>query len=463
MLTSEQRAQITNVIFLMMENRSFDHMLGYLSLPNSGYSRWEQVEGVRQALASGYANLNPAGAPVAPYPLDPFWNSAYDPPHERDWVAKQLGTPSVPGRFPMNGFVEAYYAANGHAVEPGVSGYYGASEVAAFDFFARNFLVCDRWFASLPASTQPNRLMSLSGYTLRDYTGNAPDVTNQHLVYDWLEKRSVEWSVYSEGWPFVSVIPDRWWSVLTGSSFRGLAALNPATLPPVAFIEPRYTSEGVGTPDDDHWPTNIYRGQIFLHDVYTKLFGQGEASRKLWSGCVMIVTYDEHGGFFDHVTPLGIETPLPHGAQYTKPFATTGVRVPAFVISPFVKPGSVSSVNLDHTSLLKFLGRLFGADAQYEPWVDDREGVGSVDDVLDNFSNPAASPPTLDEGTLEHVRWMGARPAPAPAVDKSNHALAIEAAEREMWQKFPQELRQKNPELARRFERLPKPKPKASS
>lgn len=177
MLTDDQMSQIRNIIIVMMENRSFDHALGYLSLPDSGYSNWHKIEGVRQASAAGYTNLNPEGAPIAPHPIDTFWNAAQDPPHERDPISIQLGSPSARGVFPMNGFVQSYYEANRRVVEPNVVGYYPAEDVSTFDFFAKNFLVCDHWFSPLPASTQPNRLMALSGYTLRDFTGNLPDVT----------------------------------------------------------------------------------------------------------------------------------------------------------------------------------------------------------------------------------------------------------------------------------------------
>jgi phospholipase C len=241
MLNDDQRSKIRNVIIVIMENRSFDHMLGYLSQQASGYANWHAIEGVRQALAAGYVNRNPEGKPVAPESLDLFWNAAFDPPHERDPVGTQLGAPSAQGVFPMDGFVRSYYEANRNTVEPGVVGYYGPREVATFDFFAKNFLVCDHWFAPLPTSTQPNRLMSLSGYALRDYTSSVPDVADQNLVYDWLGGKA-PFAVYSEGHPFVCIIPARIPRVLSSGSFHNFDELDPASLPPVTFIEPRSSS-----------------------------------------------------------------------------------------------------------------------------------------------------------------------------------------------------------------------------
>ena len=229
MLSTEQLDKIHNVIVVMMENRSFDHAIGYLSLPDSGYANCHGIEGVRQALAQGYKNINPAGDPISPHPIDLFWNAAQDPPHERIPVSRQLGAPSAQGVFPMNGFVQSYYEVNGKVLEPNVVGYYQAEQVGTFDFFAKNFMVCDHWFAPLPTSAQPNRLMAIGGHALRDFTGNLPTVTDQHLVYDWLAEKQAAWGIYCDGNPFITVIPDRLRMVLS-SAVHTIPDLDPAAL-----------------------------------------------------------------------------------------------------------------------------------------------------------------------------------------------------------------------------------------
>jgi len=462
MLSAEHLDKIHNIIIVMMENRSFDHALGYLSLPESGYANWHRIEGVRQAIAQGYKNINPVGEAIGPHSIDLFWNAAQDPPHERKPVASQLGTPSAQGIFPMNGFVQSYYEVNGNVVEPNVVGYYQAEQVGTFDFFAKNFMVCDYWFAPIPTSTQPNRLMAMSGYALRDFTGNLPNVTDQNLVYDWLKERGIAWQIFCDGNPFITVIPNRLWMVLD-NEVRTIPELNPAALPQVTFIEPRYTNDiKTGAAQcDDHWPSGIHQGQLFLFRLYDALFNRGDDAKDLWSGCVMIILYDEHGGYFDHVSPLRIETAVPHGASYNIPFYSTGPRVPAFIISPFVRPGSVCSTNLDHTSILKFLGRKFG-NGSYQAWVDDRKGVGSVEDVFDNFDNPIPTPPKFGEVgnrlAMEHTQWLASRPAAAGPIGKSDNALATEAGARAIWQQQPLLFAKKFPDLAKFFERLPGPK-----
>jgi phospholipase C len=126
----------------------------------------------------------------------------------------------------------------------------------------------------------------------------------------------------------------------------------------------------------------------------------------------MIVDYDENGGFFDHVSPPLIPTKPQPNADWkdTSPFTSLGVRIPAYVISPFVKPGSVSHALLDHISVLKFIGEKFGKNGSYSPLVDARP-VQSLSTVL-TFDNPIADPPSAPalDGYL-----AGRAPAPTGA------------------------------------------------
>ena len=154
---------IDTIVYVMLENRSFDHLLGYLSLPPSGRA---DVEGLRadpawQARYGGrFAHLTDAGQKLVT-----------DPPHERPNIAVQLGAPAS-GVYPMNGFVQSCPAIDPVTQSPLVMGYYLAEDVPVADFFARQFTVCDHWFASLPAGTQPNRLMAMSGYSDIDVNGD---------------------------------------------------------------------------------------------------------------------------------------------------------------------------------------------------------------------------------------------------------------------------------------------------
>jgi len=385
---------IKTIVVVMMENRSFDHMLGYLSLAPYNW----QVEGLKNTPAwQDQASSVYGTSKYPPFLLtDPYDLIDADPPHERDQIATQMGT-AVNGVFPMNGFVINYANAKGAKPvnpdsQPPVMGYFTAEQVPVTDFFAQNFAICDHWFSSLPAGTQPNRLMAMSGFSKIDV--NQVPLPDQELVYDWLTKNKIRWRVYHEGMPFFAMmlpwIPD----LLTENHFRPLAQLYddvqnepPGEFPQVIFIEPTYTDcPHIGPSTDDHAPSAVKGGQEFLLEAYRCMTRVPD----VWKGTVMVVTYDEHGGFFDHVSPPALRTDPPPGALYKTGFDTLGVRVPSFVISPFVTPKTVFNQLLDHTSILKFIGQKFGNGGSYSDLVNQR-AVGSVLDVLSQ-SNPQPAP-----------------------------------------------------------------------
>lgn len=172
--------------------------------------------------------------------------------------------------------------------------------------------------------------------------------------------------------------------VLLDYNFRDLSRLvgdlqqeDDDSCPQVIFIEPRYTdAPHVLPPCDDHAPSPVSSGQEFLAQVYAAIASDLDG----WQETVMIVTYDEHGGFFDHVSPIALETKPPAGSGYAE-FTTSGVRFPGIIISPWVEPRAVYHGLLDHTSVLKFIGEVFGQGQGYSPEVDARP-VRSVSDVL---------------------------------------------------------------------------------
>jgi phospholipase C len=377
--------QIEHIFILMMENRSFDHMLGYLDASNPA------VMGIADAQRTGYANLFNA-TPYAPAPrTDP--TVPLDPLHEREDIRRQMRW--NPGDKMMTGFVADYATVSPAAPYP-AGQYYAAAQVPTMDFLAREFCVCDHWFACLPASTQPNRLMAMSGYALRDHTTNQL-LDDQDVAYDWLDAQGVSWRVYTEGFPFFALMPkiqrriiaDAW-----DNLFRGLVALDsdcrsPDTLPKVIFIEPQYTDGAEpDKADDDHPLTPITRGQDLLRRVYGAITG----NTQLWNKSILIITYDEHGGFFDHVEPLPLVTPHNHGESYI-PFTTTGVRVPAIIVSPFVAAGSSFSQPLDHTSILKMLADKYTPATPYSADVAARTTIHSAQGALTlTAARPGAAP-----------------------------------------------------------------------
>ena len=387
---------IDTFVIVMMENRSFDHMCGYLSLPDAGHM---PVDGLSNdpTWRAKFANDDRDGTPKEPYPLEPAIQNIADPPHEDVNIAVQIDTPTHDNASPiLGGFVKSYWNATPAPPHPSlVMGHYDKRAVPVYDFFARNFAICDHWFSSLPAGTQPNRLMAMSGEShIHQNVSDPLDFPEQRLVYDWMTavRGANSWCSYQwDGLPFFSLM-HRWWGrIIAGLNdptnlgvFRRYDAFKQQwqdgnAIPDVVFIEPKYTDDP--TPsfrprNDDHCPTGITEGQRFLADIYNTII----SNPRLWASTMMIVTYDEHGGFFDHVTPPAV--PAQAGEAHYK---TTGVRVPAFIISPYVKPGTVFSDVVDNTSILRLLADRFTPRKPYSPAVEARQQhFKPLSRILDN-------------------------------------------------------------------------------
>lgn len=391
---------IKTIIVVMMENRSFDHMLGYLSL--SPFNR-KDVDGLSNdpAWLAKFTNYD-SGQSIQPFlNTDPYdMPGDFDPPHERPNMAGNLGT--LQGNvYPMNGFVSSIpsLVSTKQDVRNLVMSYFGAEQVPMSNFFAQNFVVCDRWFSAIPAGTQPNRLMSMSGETMIDI--NHDVLPPQNLIYDWLTAHGVSWRVYHQGIPFFSMMLKWVPEILLNNHFRSFNDLaddlmnsSPDELPQVIFVEPTYQdAPHLGFSTDEHAPSGVSNGQEFLMQAYNAL-----VNSPFWQNALMIVDYDENGAFFDHVSPPMIPTDPQTGAVWQYPsslnpssFVSLGPRIPAYVISPFVKPGSIYHDILDHTSVLKLIGEKFDANGSYSPLVDTRK-VQSISAIL-NFDNPITNAP----------------------------------------------------------------------
>jgi len=349
----------------------------------------------------------------------------FDPPHERPYVAQHLGAPQN-GQYPMNGFPSAIpdTVSADPAVRRLVMSYFGAQQAPINDFFAKNFTICDRWFCSLPAGTQPNRLMAMSGQSMIEV--NQTPLPDQPLVYDWLNDHKVTWRVYHQGIPFFTMML-KWVSEILGDDhFRSFSDLEadlvntpPDKLPQVIFVEPTYgDAPHIGPSSDDHAPSGISDGQEFLMQVYNAVI-----SPSFWANALMVVSYDEHGGFFDHVSPPLIPTAPPQAGLYPQ-FDSLGVRVPGYLISPFVAQGAASHLLFDNTSILKLLGEKFDASGSYSPLVDAR-AVKSVADAL-AFDNPSPDPPPAPALNA----YLALRP-PAPPVTAPPPETALQQAFRD--------------------------------
>ena len=201
-------------------------------------------------------------------------------------------------------------------------------------------------------------------------------------------------------------------------------------MPSVIFVEPEYTDGPHLFPNDDHAPTSIHPGQLFLADLYRTLI----SNPARWAKTLLVVTYDEHGGFFDHVPPLNISTVIA-GTRVE----TTGVRVPAFIVSPYVRSGHVFGGALDHTSLLQLLDDRFLTGEGYSAAVNDRQR--HLDRILNALSDaPLAGPPPILAATPPIV--SGFMLPQVPTAPSTPNAQALHQAATRLARDHPQLLAQ---------------------
>jgi phospholipase C len=359
----------------MMENRSFDHMLGYLSLEGGR----EDIDGLKAGMANEYGGRS--------YPVHHLERTAFLPIEDPDHSGEATSVQIAGGD--MSGFVDSFAAklAQRGAADrnPGlVMGYYNAGDLPVYDHLAAEFCICDRWFCSVPGATWPNRLYAIAGRAdggRDDKPSGDPPLYNLPSFVRHLDAHDVSWRWYSfdpstlrcvdkhywlshwDHFAYVDKTKLSWQTELkelplideASSSFLEDAARG--TLPAVSWIDPNFKDSSIygGNSNDDHPPSDVHDGQLLVLSVYHAL-----ASGPLWEKTLLVITYDEHGGFYDHVPPPPAEDDDP--AQ----FGLYGVRVPAIVVSPWVGRASVSSTVFDHTSIIKTLLLRFCGEADLE-------------------------------------------------------------------------------------------------
>jgi phospholipase C len=434
---------IQHIIFCMLENRSFDHMLGYLSLEGR-----DDVEGLKADPGWQASWTNRADGVAYPLNRIAAGDLIDDPPHDLERIKQQIETPAQaqPG---MGGFVQTYVDSRKTAPHekprpplrnpPGrVMGHYGREDVPIFDFFAREYCVCDHWFTPLPLGTQANRLMAMVGES--KVVDNETGLSTQRLVYDWLSGNRVKWRVYISGgfFPFFTLM-DGWTiqiaaDLLTArgrfTRYRRFADdwRNAPSMPSVIFVEPEYSDGPKKTPNDDHPPTGIAGGQQLIADLYNILISNPER----WARTLLVVTYDEHGGFFDHVSPLAIT-----GEAKGKSFTTSGPRVPAFLVSPWIERRSVYSKPLDHTSFLALLAERFTPGHGYSVAVNARQAQlsGRLSEALRN--SPRSGPTPVPTATAFTDGVAAAPPRAAPSAPDTPNAVAFDRVARRLKRERP--------------------------
>lgn len=369
---ADQLTEIDHIVVLMLENRSLDHMLGFLYTDQGNISPAGQPF---EGLTGRESNPDQTGAQVPVFRIQPTSPGAYYMPgaipgEGYQATNQQLFGSTTPGsQAPTNtGFVANFAATlplrrqQGHSAFPGttshsIMGCFTPEALPVLSGLARGYAVCDHWYASVPTETLPNRAFVCAG-TSQGHMDDATHTFTVPSIFNLLSQHNLGWAVYgyqlqplTRGtFPDIHTADASHFGVFT--DFQKAAANG--TLPPFTFLEPSWASTG----NSQHPNYNVALGEQLIHDVYYTL-RQGPG----WAKTLLVITYDEHGGCYDHVPPpSGAVPPDNSPGEYGFDFTRFGVRVPAVLVSPLIPAGTVFRVPdgttpLDHTSILKTVQR----------------------------------------------------------------------------------------------------------
>ena len=347
--------KVDHIVVVMMENRSFDHMLGYLSREGGR----ADVEGLKWEAGPDRTQVNfYQGRYYYPERLTDthaFSNNDMSPDHSHETVKAQMADG-------MAHFVSDY-AKTKVGDQPDklklVMGYYGAEQLPVYDMLAREFAICDHWFCSHPGPTWPNRFVTLTGDLNRDSYGepevNTPlsgDFTPSEAptIFDLLTGRGVSWLYFQQRASMMRIFTKYSFDmthVLEFDRFEDTVK-SESGLPSVTFIDPLFGDLPAGVnsrqDNDDAPPSDLKDGQQFIASILRTLFTPTTNAR--WLKTMLVIVYDEHGGFYDHVQPPTNATPLTGQSG-----GMLGPRVPAFVVSPWTPAGLVLKDTFDHGTI----------------------------------------------------------------------------------------------------------------
>ncbi|MCW2900502.1 MAG: phospholipase [Streptosporangiaceae bacterium] len=343
LLPSPADSGIDHIVVVMMENRSFDHYLGWLPKANG-----------RQA---GLTYLDKAGTPHRTYHLnDAQGCGRADPDHSFEGGRVEYN----------NGACDGWLRAGQN--DDFAIGYYLPQDLAFYRGAAPYWTVCDNYFSAIMAETYPNRFYQHAAQT--DRIHNSTTISTLPTIWDRLAAAGLRGRYYYYDTPFTAL-----WGAKYLPISRPYATFvtdcATGNLPELSFVDPKFLDEGSGTSADDHPHADIRAGQHFLSQVYKAV-----TSSPAWGRTLLVINYDEWGGFFDHVPPTTAPDANPA-------WGLRGFRVPCLVISPRASRGYVARDVYDHTSVLKAVEWRWGL----APLTPRDSTARNIAEVLD-FANP---------------------------------------------------------------------------
>jgi phospholipase C len=354
---------LQHIVVLMMENRSFDHMLGSLKAVNPA------IDGV----TPGFSNPDTNGNPVIAQPLAEFQAQLQpDPDHHFPAVDLQIfgGDPNRIAN--MQGFVKSYFNQQrdvGHSQK--IMYYFAQNQLPVLTTLALEFAVFNRWFASIPGPTICNRAFAHYGTSFGRVDMNLIYINEPFKsIYDRMVNAGHSAKIYyydttSSTMEVANLLQNEPKMFATYQQF--LDDCEKGALPDYSFVEPNFndhdSQSGEEVANDQHPDHNVQAGELFMASIYKAV-----KNSPLWPNTALLIVYDEHGGIFDHVVPPACTpdqftasandtgTPLPFA------FDRLGVRVPAILVSPWIPAGTVVNRVFDHASIPATVTKFFLGD-----------------------------------------------------------------------------------------------------
>ena len=398
--TVNEEMPFDHIVVVMMENHSFDNLLGEL------HRTREDVEGLKFNADGEATNSNPT---VKGGPSDVTAYRLKDTSQAKNITQSWKATHEQINGGAMNGFVSS---------EKGASeamGYY-TPEVLPFAYsLANTYTLANQWFCSAPGPTYPNRRFLMAGTAFGGTTSGLQEILEAFenpppngTIFDLLNHQNINWANYSRDIPMTLVIPRILEHFKHHHRFKKfLADCEADTLPQVSFVDPKMgTLSAVGNaihqiPEEikvfldrldpgetEEDPDDMYYGEKWAHETVEAVIHS-----PAWPRTLLIYTYDEHGGYYDHVPPP--PAPIPDDIPPAEPpgdYGIYGPRVPAVVVSPYSRPGGVSDVVCDHTSILATIEHKWNL-----PALTNRDAnANTVMDFLDVSQPPSLDPPRLN-------------------------------------------------------------------
>ena len=360
---------IDTVIVVMMENRSFNHVFGSYSLLEG-----RPVDGLVAGMSNPDVDGNPV--PIAEATTD----CVPDPPHGWSPSHNQYNGGA------NDGFVREYQRSEPTAAPGEVVSYQTRRTMPISYALADGSALCQRWFASVMGPTWPNRFYGHAGTSAGHQSNELPSEGGLYTfptVWSKLDEAGVPWRYYYTDLPFLALFANHVRSETTSLLEQFFFDAANGDLPPVCWVDPGFSF------NDDHPPHPVGRGQEFLAALYKAL-----AASPHWEHCLLVITYDEHGGFFDHVAP-----PTTDDDDIADGFDQLGFRIPVVVTGPYVNP-QVSDQQFDNTSWLKYVCDTYGI----EPWTRRIAAATSIAALLDTgrlAQGKPAAPLTLPDFVLD--------------------------------------------------------------